>query len=116
MKKSACPDRFRRALKHLYRSLWLRLSSIENIYPLLGGTWWQVLDVSPHASAEEVKRHIGDWQKTWHPDKLYAIGSKTWLGLIRLLRSLRIVAEFVVERDRSVLNCNKELTEGMGQI
>jgi len=31
-------------------------SSIENIInPLLGGTWWQVLDVSPHASAEEAR-------------------------------------------------------------
>lgn len=44
-------------------------SSIENIInPLLGGTWWQVLDVSPHASAEEVKEAYRRLAKTWHPD------------------------------------------------
>jgi len=41
---------------------------IENINPLLGGTWWQVLGVSPIASAAEVKEAHRRLAKEWHPD------------------------------------------------
>jgi len=101
--KSACPDRFRRALKHLYRSLWLRLEFNRKHHKSvgkLGGGCWMFL---PRLS-REVKRHIGDWQKT-HPDKLYAIGSRNMARINQAIEELWL-AEFVVERDRSV-NCNK---------
>jgi len=55
--------------KHLYRSYGCDWDLIENIInPLLGGTWWRVLGVSPIASAAEVKEAHRRLAKEWHPD------------------------------------------------
>jgi hypothetical protein len=60
----------RDALKSIYTVVYgCDWELIENIInPLLGGTWWQVLGVSPIASAAEVKEAHRRLAKEWHPD------------------------------------------------
>jgi DnaJ-domain-containing protein 1 len=60
--------------------------------------WYEVLDVSPHATADEVKAAHRDKIKQYHPDRVSSLGEK-----------LRLVAE----QESKKLNAAKE--EGLGR-
>ena len=58
-------ETLKRIYKVVYGCGW---DLIETIVSPISGEWWEVLSVSPQASAKEVKAAHRTLAKLWHPD------------------------------------------------